>query len=311
MEEVILSIFVPTFNHEKYISQALDSILMQKTEYKFEVLVGEDCSKDGTREILQQYEEKYPNIFKMFYRDTNMYNQNPTNAGDLKLRCKGKYMICLEGDDYWTDEYKIDKQIRFLEEHPEYYGVAHNCVVVDQESKPNGEKYPECKDNEYTFKHFVSEIMPGQLATFMHRNCYMDTDFNSELFFKGLVPGDRLLYYAIATHGKIYCIQEEMSAYRHVKKEGTSFSATYEYNFNKSKVWHEELLKYIENTDNKQAKKYVRLLYFKCLMQGFKAGKYSLKQVIKSTKDIGRVKTITLYMKYMIRKNILHKKIWV
>lgn len=312
MNDIILSIYVPTYNHEKYIAQALDSILMQKTEYSYEVLVGEDCSTDNTKKILEEYERKYPNVFKMFYREKNMYGEKISNASDLKLRCKGKYVICLEGDDYWTDEHKIEKQITFLEQHPEYMAVSHKCLVVDEYSNPNGEKYPECNDEKYTLKHFISEIMPGQLTTFMHRNCFKNEFFESDIFFQGLIPGDKILYYTIATYGKIYCMQDVMSAYRHVKNNGTSYSATYRYDFNEHHKWSYGLMNYVKKSKNKDALKYSKLHYFKNLMLGLKSKQCSKKKFIELCKNIDKpIGTIFLYGKYWIRHNLLHKEIWV
>lgn len=308
----MLSIFVPTYNHERYIAKALDGILMQKTNYRYEVLIGEDCSTDGTREVLKKYEKKYPGRFQIFYRKANMYKEQITNAADLKLRCRGKYVLCLEGDDFWTDEYKIEKQILFLETHPEYFAVAHRCVVVGEDSMPNGEKYPECMDEEYTLKHYVSEIMPGQLATFMHRNCYREEYFNTDLFFKGLVPGDRLLYYVIASYGKIYCMPEVMSAYRHIIKGGSSFSASYKYDFEKKEIWSLELVRYIETMKNKQAIKYSKLIYFINIMQGLKSKQCSLKRMRYFCRKIALTIPIALlYVKYWVRHNVLHKKMWI
>ena len=96
MKEPILSVYIATYNHEKYIADALDSVIMQKTKYPFEVLVGEDCSTDGTRDILKSYELKYPGLFTIFYRDHNMYNETPNNAADIKTKCRGKYIVALE-----------------------------------------------------------------------------------------------------------------------------------------------------------------------------------------------------------------------
>lgn len=279
-DEVMLSIYVATYNHEKYIGQALDSILKQKTKYSYEVLVGEDCSPDGTRDILKEYEQKYPGKFQMFYREKNMYGQHPNNAGDLKRRCRGKYFIALEGDDYWIDENKIEKQIEFLEKHQEYLAVAHNCVVVDENSNENGQVYPECKDEEYTIRHFASDIMPGQLTTMMCRN-YMKEDFmDTSLFEKGLSPGDKLAYFALVLNGKVYCMQEIMSAYRHVRKSGTSFTAMYEYKFKKEERWNYGLIEYAEKNNFKEGLKYAEMLYLRNLISGVTSKQCSLKQML-------------------------------
>lgn len=309
--DIMLSIYVATYNHENYIARALDSILMQKTKYKFEVLVGEDASTDNTREVLKEYEKKYPGFFTMFYREKNMYHSECNNSVDLMRRCTGKYIIALEGDDFWTDENKLEKQIDFLENHPEYIAVAHNCVVVDEESVPNGEEYPECKDIDYTFEHYFSEIMPGQLATFMYRNYMIDDSFDSSIFDKNLSPGDRLLYFSLLCNGKIYCMQEKMSAYRHITTHGSSFSANFRMNYFSQKPWYDELFSYAKRHTSK---KYVKL----CAYQKLYGLIYSFLKKQMSFGEFSKEFTLIPYkfssfvigVKRIINKKIFHKKLY-
>ena len=96
MDDVILSIYVPTYNHEKYIARALDSILMQKTDYAYEVLVGEDASTDNTRAILKEYEKKYPGRFQMYYREKNMHKQKAVSYTHLDVYKRQLYREVLE-----------------------------------------------------------------------------------------------------------------------------------------------------------------------------------------------------------------------
>ena len=311
MDDIIISIYVATYNHENYIARALDSILMQKTNYKFEVLVGEDCSTDRTREILKEYEKKHPGFFTMFYREKNMYNSECNNQRDLRQRCKGKYIIGLEGDDFWTDENKLQKQVDFLEKNPEYIAVAHNTVVVGEDSEPNGETYPECKDEEYTFKHFFSEIMPGQLTTVICHNYMIDDNFDSAIMNKGLIPGDRLLYFALLCYGKIYCMQETMSAYRHITTHGTSFSATYKFNFAKQKIWQSELIKYAEKHSNKKTVKIAEYQFLNFIIKGVLYKQITLKQAMCEFAEIKyKFSALFIGLKRMINKKILHKKLY-
>lgn len=312
MEDITLSIFVPTFNHENYIKTALDSILMQETKYTYEILVGDDVSQDTTRDILKFYEKKYPGRFKMFYRKQNMLKNSPDNAGDLMKRCKGKYIVALEGDDFWTDKKKIDTQINFLEDNPEYIAVAHNCIVVDQNSKIINEVYPECKDEEYTLKHFGSEIMPGQYTTIMYRNIFRMENVDTSILFKGLAPGDKILYFVLITHGRVYCLQKEMSAYRHVKEIGTSYSATYKYNFIEMEYWYKNLVDYAGKLKHLNAEKYAEALYVRNLMQGLKRKQCSIFDVISKLKNIThKFRSLYLWGIYKINKDLKHKKIWM
>lgn len=309
--DVDLSIYVPVYNHEKYIVQALDSILMQKTKYSYEVWIGEDASTDNTKAILKEYEKKCPDNFHFLYREKNMHNSECRNGSDLKARCKGKYIICLEGDDFWTDEYKLEKQIDFLENHPEYIAAAHNCVVVGKDSLPNGEVYPECNDSDYSFRHFASEIMPGQYATVMARNYMIDSNFNSALVKMQISPGDRLIYFSLLCHGKIYCMQEKMSAYRHITDSGSSFSATYKYDFKLTEKWHSSLMEYAYDLDNKSAITFAELLYFRCIGCGLKVKAINFVEFLSYFRNIHhKMYSVYLYVKGKINSVVFHKKIW-
>ncbi len=311
INEVIASVYVATYNHENYIVRALNSILMQKTKYRFEVLVGEDASTDRTREVLKEYEKQHPGFLKVFYREKNMHDTECSNAQDLRARCRGKYLIALEGDDFWIDENKLEKQIDFLETHPEYIAVAHNCIVVGENSMPNGEDYPECKDEEYTFRHFFSEIMPGQLTTVMYRNYLKDESFDSSIMFKKLSPDDRLLYFSLLCHGKIYCVQEVMSAYRHITTGGSSFSATVRFDYEKQKHWHQELIAYAEQHCGRNEVIQTEYQYMYTILKGLLARQITHKQVLRDFSEISnKVWVFVVGLKRFINKKIIHKKIF-
>lgn len=111
----LVSIVCITYNHEKYISQAIDSFLMQETDFPFEIIIGEDCSPDNTREILNKYIEKYPNIIKAILRDKNIGAN--LNFIDCIENSKGKYIAICEGDDYWIDKNKLNIQVNILAVH--------------------------------------------------------------------------------------------------------------------------------------------------------------------------------------------------
>lgn len=121
-----------TYNQEKYIAQALESALMQRTNFNFEIIIGEDCSTDSTGTIVREYESKYPNIICAIYQEKNVGRER--NIYELTLpTCKSKYIAYLEGDDYWTDSFKLQKQVDFLEANPEYSVTFHRCKILDQE----------------------------------------------------------------------------------------------------------------------------------------------------------------------------------
>jgi len=288
MSEVMVSIFVPTYNHEKYIVRALDSILMQKTQYSYEVFVGEDCSTDNTRQVLKQWELDHPGKFTILYREKNMNKELIYNSMDLKLRCKGKYIIGLEGDDFWMDPEKLEKQVSFLEQHPEYYAVAHNCTVVGEDSLPNGETYPECKDREYTLRHFASNIMPGQLTTVLSRNYMTDQSFDRTLIEQLGGPGDRKIYFSIASQGKVYCMQERMSAYRHITSGGSSYSAAYVHNYAKEELPLRQRVEFARKIGNKEAILCADLQYMLYIRHALLHGFVSVKKAWNDLNQIPR-----------------------
>lgn len=312
MEEIMLSIYIATYNHERYIARALDSVIMQKANFRFEVLVGEDASTDGTRAILKEYEKKYPGKFTMFYREHNMYREEVRNGEDLKRRCKGKYIIALEGDDFWTDENKIQKQVDFLEAHPEYLAVAHKCVVVGDDSKPNGEVYPDCQDVEYTVRHLACHIMPGQLTTIMYRNFYRDETIDLSLCKSALVPGDRCIYFSICTNGKICCMQEEMSAYRHIITFGSSYSATVGYDFWGYEKMYTAFIQYAKNCNNKETQKYAEYMYMHNLLYGYKEGYITFDKVKENYKKCEKpCRAFFMYISAIFNKNVLKHTVYV
>lgn len=222
----VVSVVVPTYGHEKYIKQALDSILMQIVNFKYEIIVGEDCSSDNTRLILKDYELNYPEVFTIIYRNKNVGAHE--NVQDLYKRCRGNYIAYLEGDDYWTSNVKLQTQVDYLESHKEFIATAHRVVIVDEYgNKKENESYPECKDENYTLRHYKNGLLPGQSATLVYRNIIRYNFFDTSIFKdKSLVPGDRVKAFLLVSYGKIHCFAEIMSAYRHITDHGTSYSAT-------------------------------------------------------------------------------------
>lgn len=124
MQELMLSVAVITYNQEEYIAQTLDSILSQKHNYPYEIVVGEDCSQDGTKKIIEEYVEKYPNIIKPLYNNPN--KGLIKNYFNVIAHCQGKYIMECAGDDYWLPG-KVKTQIRYMENNPDVgmcYGVV-------------------------------------------------------------------------------------------------------------------------------------------------------------------------------------------
>ena len=145
-----------TYNHEKYIAQALDSILMQEVDFKYEIVVGEDCSTDDTRQILLVYKKKYPDKFKLLLHDENIGMMN--NILSTLKNCSGKYIAMLEGDDYWIDSEKLQIQIGLMEDNPNCHMSFHPAEIrIDNDE--SGTVYGRHTDKNKIFT--TSEIILG------------------------------------------------------------------------------------------------------------------------------------------------------
>lgn len=130
MEDIKVSIICITYNHEKYIEKALEGFVMQKTSFPFEVLIHDDASTDKTADIIREYEERYPNIIKPIYQKENQYSKGCQYIKDaISPHIHGKYIAFCEGDDYWIDSMKLQKQFDALENHPELDICAHGAYI--------------------------------------------------------------------------------------------------------------------------------------------------------------------------------------
>jgi len=131
-KRIVVSICCITFNHEAYIEDALVGFLIQETDFPFEILVHDDASTDRTAETIRKYAKAYPDLIKPIYQSENQYSQGKRAMMTLSPYCKGQYIAICEGDDYWTDVTKIQKQIAFLEANHDYVISGHDAVIIDE-----------------------------------------------------------------------------------------------------------------------------------------------------------------------------------
>lgn len=215
-EDIKVSVICVTYNHELYIRQALDSILNQKTDFRFEVLVGEDCSKDKTRDILKEYEQNYPDIFRMYYREKNL--GATLNEYELMMDAKGDYIAALELDDIWIDENKLQKQYDFLEAHNEYIGVAHDFDIIDKDGNViDNEDNKAIKgylNKAFTLQDFLDNGFVFQTGTHFYRNIYKDGNDYSIIYKADRLIRDKTILSLLLDRGDFYILPDTMSAYR-------------------------------------------------------------------------------------------------
>ena len=135
--ETMVSILCTAYNHEKYIKQCLDGFIMQKTNFKFEVIVHDDASTDNTANIIREYENKYPDIIKPIYQKENKFSRKISITSNFTLpKAKGKYIAICEGDDFWKDNTKLQKQVDALENNTECKCCVCTVRDVNEDGTP-------------------------------------------------------------------------------------------------------------------------------------------------------------------------------
>ncbi len=219
--EIMVSIKCLAYNHEKYIAKALDGFIMQKTNFKIEVIVHDDASTDRTADIIREYEKKYPEIIKPIYQTENQYQYGNISRKFIDHKFRGKYVAYCEGDDYWTDPDKLQLQVDYLEAHPECAFSFHNACIVLEDGSPFKEAFLpdrsifksnvfENKDKIYNtsdiinLAFFPTASIIARREYILHRN-----DFSANP-----ICGDLPLRLSLSLDGYGYYFDRIMSAYR-------------------------------------------------------------------------------------------------
>jgi glycosyltransferase involved in cell wall biosynthesis len=220
----VVSISCITYNHAPYIRQCIDGFLMQKTDFSIEVLIHDDASTDGTTDIIREYEQKYPKIIKPIYQTENQYSQGVDVFTIYNInRAQGKYIAYCEGDDYWIDPYKLQKQKDFLEKNPEYGLVNTDVNVLEQETGYIINNYNKDLLNTCSNDRIVSiqDILNGKYRimtpTVLLKKEIVKSYIESEgyLFISRHFPmGDTPTWIYFAQNSKLFYIDEATTIYR-------------------------------------------------------------------------------------------------
>lgn len=213
-EKRMASVVMLTYNHVKYVEKAITSILEQQTTFSFELIIGDDASTDGTLEIVNQFQERFPDIIRVIQHEENVGASR--NSYDCLRSCKGEYIASCEGDDYWTDSQKLQTQVMFLEEHPEFIGCYHPIKFVDENDKPIRKYLYWASDKEvFSLKDFKGIFLPGQIVSLVRRNLFLDPEYNPTIIFEAdRQIADRTNILLLLAKGDIYRLPNVMAAYR-------------------------------------------------------------------------------------------------
>lgn len=246
-----VSIICTVFNHDKYLRDTLDGFVKQKTSFPFEAIVHDDCSTDDSRRIIQEYADKYPQIIKPIYESENLFSHHDGSLRRaIETHVKGEYVAICEGDDFWTDPYKLHKQVDFLDNHPDYTLCFHDVEIKNETACKNLRPlYKSFVTGEYSADNIFLNHIPTCSAV-MRAECYLSRPYN-----KNFVVGDNVMWMSCCAKGRAFCINEKMAVYRRTDSGWTS--KTYnDYNkalayFNKSFIHLDLLEKYFPGIASK------------------------------------------------------------
>lgn len=220
---IMVSICCITFNHVNFIRQCLEGFIMQKTNFKYEVIVNDDCSTDGTTEIIKEYEQKYPDIIKPIYHEENQWSKGIRRilATFVYPKAHGKYYALCEGDDYWIDPFKLQKQVDLLEKNPNISLCGTNGISKwDNGVKPSSFFNKIWKDKLLTPEEVIGHwLFPTASLLFRPETVLPMPEWTSKIY-----SGDMTTILLALNKGDIYASSEITCVYRHNETNTSSVS---------------------------------------------------------------------------------------
>lgn len=222
MPAPLVAIHCITYNHEPYIRDALEGFVMQQTDFPFVAIVHDDASTDGTAAIIREYAEKYPDIIKPIFESENQYSKHDGSLGRIMNQAcdetGAKYIALCEGDDYWTDPLKLQKQVDFLETHPEYSMVFANAISHWEDGSKPDSQFSKIENRDYKSVEFVENwIVPTASVVFRPDAVYNDRRYQFLISSGKIIAGDILLFVTNGYNGKVRGMSDVMSVYRRVQ----------------------------------------------------------------------------------------------
>lgn len=207
-QDIVLSVCVRTHNQERFIREALDSVLRQHTAFPFEIIISDDASSDGTVAILQEYQMQYHDKIRLLLSETN--SGGPENLKRVIEASNAKYVTCLDGDDFYTDDYKLQKQVDVLEAHPEYAACFHNTWYADE----TGRLYGLFNRPDFHAIHDAREFIRERWFVPIHSAVLRREYIEFPEWYNTVMNDDYVVHLSVAKHGPYYFMQDVMVAYR-------------------------------------------------------------------------------------------------
>lgn len=217
MGEPLISIVCEVFNHEPYLRQCLKGFVMQETTFPFEILIHDDASTDGSAAIIREYEKKYPHLFRPIYQTENQYSKGVLIWGAIQFpRARGKYIATCEGDDYWIDPLKLQKQVDFLEAHPKFGFVGSMTHILTEQGiimdDVNRLPSPQGKEGNWDLFYDIIDYAKCGPVTKTVSLCFRKSIIEP---FLSYICGDVILQTILAKHSFFAMSDETMAVYRY------------------------------------------------------------------------------------------------
>lgn len=213
-----ISVMILTYNHAPYLAQAIESVLAQETSHRIEILIMEDCSIDGTQDIVRHYAQKYPTKIRACLHTRNVGRRKgiPYVVHEGIVQLKGDYIAVLEGDDYWSHPQKIHKQVSFLEANPDFVAIAHNTIKIYEDGKkqPHRFMYWEGTKPIHDIHDFAVLTSFFHISSVLFRNMHKLKGGRSFQYLKNRRNCEIYFTMAHVQFGKLYYVDEDMSVYR-------------------------------------------------------------------------------------------------
>ena len=215
-QKYIVAIECLVYNHEKYLRQTLEGFVMQKTNFPFYAVVHDDASTDSSPEIIREYAEKYPYIIHPIYEKENQFSKHDGSlARIVHAACSNvKYVACCEGDDYWTDPLKLQKQVDFLESHPDYSMCFHTAVQHWEDGRKPDEIFKLIENREYSGEELFEQWTAATASVMLRRSVLESDIYIKARQNKKFIYGDIITWLCAAHEGKVWGMSDVMSVYR-------------------------------------------------------------------------------------------------
>ena len=303
-QKIMVSVYCLAYNHEKYIKDCLEGFVNQKTNFKYEVIVHDDASTDNTANIIKEYAERYPDIIKPIFQKENQYSQGVYIIDKfIEPILKGKYVAICEGDDYWCDEHKLQKQVEILENHPEYIACVHQTKAVNSSTGEISLCSKLRKSGVIEIEKMILDRGPVyHTSSLFYRKKALENKPDFCYIVKGV--SDYSTEFALALKGYIYYINEVMSVYRQFTE--SSWSLRVRDNILVKEKYYQDMISLLKEVNSYSKYKYKDVLDKTIL--DFKYQMWKLNPQISVLKDddfskLSLRKKIKIIMRSILKKN--------